>query len=69
MSIMEMVREVRESPLVMARFYEKPKCKPWDIVKGRRLPCCHGRGEHTRWCMEGITWAGIRISQFKAIST
>ena len=32
----------------------KPKCKPWDIVKGRRFECCHQKVKdgHNRRCME-----------------
>ena len=55
-----------QDSLVIARFFDKPKCKPWDIVNGRRKPCCHGLGEHTRWCLEG--WEHIIIPQIKEIS-
>ena len=58
-----------QDELVMARFFERPKCKPWDIVKGRRLPCCHGLGEHTRYCFEGLRRGDIAIPQFKEISS
>ncbi|KKL57050.1 hypothetical protein LCGC14_2239280 [marine sediment metagenome] len=51
----EGIKEIHNRPLVMAKFFEKPKCKPWDLVKGRRLRCCHGLGEHTRWCFDGVT--------------
>lgn len=51
---MDKLSEIVNRPLVMARFFEKPRCKPWDIVKGRRFECCHGKGEHTRWCLKAV---------------
>ena len=58
----------REESLVMARFFEKPKCKPWDMVKGRRLACCHGLGEHTHWCMVWIRGMVLSIPRIREIS-
>ncbi len=49
------IDEVMSQPLIMARLFEKPKCKPWDIVKGRRFKCCHGLMIHTRYCLDGVT--------------
>ncbi len=64
--IIKLARELRDMPLVMARFFERPKCKPWDIVKGRRFACCHGKGEHMRFCLTGVT--SIAIPQIGKIS-
>lgn len=48
--------------LVVAKFFEKPKCKPWDLVKGRRYACCHYPiGKHSPYC---LSW-GISISMPK----
>ena len=52
--------------LVMGRFFEMPKCKPWDIVKGRRFKCCHGLGKHTRWCLKGVKT--LIIPRFSEVS-
>ncbi len=57
--IIKKAREISETPLVFARYFERPKCKPWDIIKGRRFACCHGKGEHTRLCFKGITSIAI----------
>ena len=62
----ELIDEVRNTPLVFARFFEKPKCKPWDIVKGRRFGCCHGAREHMRFCMSGVKT--LRISKIASLS-
>ncbi|KKL49780.1 hypothetical protein LCGC14_2312090 [marine sediment metagenome] len=45
------------SGLVMARFFERPRCRPWDLVKGRRYRCCHALTSegHGRGCMTGVT--------------
>ncbi len=45
---------IQDEEPVMFKMFEKPKCKPWDIVKGRRKQCCHGLGKHTDYCMEGV---------------
>ena len=52
--------------LVMARFFERPHCKPWDLVKERRFRCCHAltTGEHGRGCMTGQT---IHVPKFAEI--
>lgn len=57
-----------KQPVIFARFFAKPKCKPWDIVKGRRFKCCHGLGEHTLWCLEGMRGKTIIIPKFSQIS-
>lgn len=67
MNIQEAIEEVKNTPLVMARFFETPRCKPWDIVKGRRFECCHGLGEHTRWCLKVVkTLIVPKVSEISA---
>ena len=56
----------KETKLILSRFFDKPKCKPWDIVKGRRFKCCHGLGEHTRWCSTSLKV--ITVPKFGRIS-
>ena len=53
--------------LVMAQFFTRPRCKPWDLVKQRRYRCCHAltSGEHGWGCMTGQT---IHIPKFAEIS-
>ena len=68
MTIQEEARRVMEQPLILGRLFEKPKCKPWDIVKGRRFECCHGLGEHTRWCFEGMRGKILLLPKFGKIS-
>ena len=55
------------SGLVVARFFERPHCKPWDLVKERRFRCCHAltTDEHGRGCMTGQT---IHIPEFAEIT-
>ena len=67
MTMIEKARQVMEQPLIFGRLFEKPKCKPWDIVKGRRLPCCHGLGGHTEWCLE--IEMTLSIPRFGEVST
>jgi len=59
----ESMGEVLRQPLVMAQFFNKPKCKPWDLIKGKRHSCCHGLIEegHTRWCIEGLKGKTLTI--------
>ena len=64
--IIKLARELRDMPLVMGRYFDRPKCKPWDIVKGRRMACCHGLGKHERWCLEDVT--SIAIPQMGRIT-
>lgn len=67
MIIFDWVHAVKEGNLIFGQFFEKPKCKPWDLAKGRRMRCCHGLGEHTQWCFEsGKT---IHIPQYGAIDS
>ena len=62
--IIEAAREARNAPEIMMEFFERPKCKPWDIVKGRRYGCCHGLGKHTQWCLkDGKTLTVPRLSE------
>ena len=60
--------DIRKMPCVFGRLFEKPKCKPWDLVKGRRMRCCHGLGEHTDWCLEGMKGKAFHIPQFETLS-
>ncbi len=66
MTMQEEARRIMNQPLVSGRIFEKPKCKPWDIVKGRRFKCCHGLGEHTQSCLGGTRT--IFISKFEKIT-
>ena len=47
--------DIQNRPLVMARFFENPKCKPWDLVKKKRFSCCHGliSEGHGQYCLSG----------------
>ena len=65
--IIEAAREARNTPGIMMRFFEKPKCKPWDIVKGHRYVCCHGLGKHTQWCL--IADRTLRIRRLSELTT
>ncbi len=66
MKIKESVDEVVNKPSVFTRLFEKPKCKPWDIVKGRRFECCHGAGKHMRFCMSQV--GTLHIPQIASLS-
>jgi len=68
-SWIQAAKEIRETDGVMLRLFEKPKCKPWDIAKGRRLPCCHGLGGHTQGCFEGMKGKMVRIPFFSEITS
>ena len=52
--------------LVMAQFFTRPRCRPWDLVKSRRFRCCHAltTGEHGRGWMTGKT---IHVPKFAEI--
>ncbi|KKK56229.1 hypothetical protein LCGC14_3066650 [marine sediment metagenome] len=52
--------------LFLAQLFTRPRCKPWDLVKGRRFRCCHAltTGEHGRGCMTGKT---IHVPKFAEI--
>ena len=57
------------SPVMKAQLealFERPHCKPWDLVKERRFRCCHAltTGEHGRGCMTGQT---IHVPKFAEI--
>lgn len=52
--------------LVMAQFFTRPRCHPWDLVKKRRFRCCHAltTGEHGRGCMVGQT---VHVPKFAEV--
>ncbi len=68
MNIQQDIRKIMAMSPVFSRLFEKPKCKPWDLVKGRRLHCCHGLGKHMTWCWEGMKGKTLRIPQFGTLS-
>lgn len=62
-----------EHDLVIARYFAKPKCKPWDIVKGRRYECCHSliSTGHIFWCFGGLIGKTIivqKVGEIKEMS-
>ena len=69
-SWLEEATKVREHPLVMVKFFERPKCKPWDLAKGRRFICCHQlkKDGHNPWCIEALRGVEIKISAINTIS-
>ncbi len=58
--------ELHSMALVMSRFFERPRCRPWDLVKGRRYRCCHTLTSegHGRGCMTGVT---VHISKYEEL--
>ena len=48
---------------VIIKLMEFPKCRPWDIVKSRRFPCCHNPVEngHHKYCNEVFRFSTITI--------
>ena len=62
--------DIVNRPLIMAKLFENPKCKPWDLVKGRRLRCCHGlvTEGHRRHCFQGMRGMTMRIPKIGRLS-
>ena len=63
--IRKTAQEVMNTPLAMAHLFFKPKCKPWDIVKGRRFPCCHWKVEngHMKYCHTNFMGKTLMVPQ------
>ena len=71
MNMQGKAREIMEQPSVFAKLFERPKCKPWDIVKGRRFECCHGFGRHQWWCFGNVMFSNqgrINIPKFGSLT-
>ena len=65
------VREtIKKCKATMIRYFELPKCKPWDIKKGRRFPCCHTLIEdgHHRICLRSLYGVPINIVKVYELS-
>lgn len=71
MNVIDWAREIRETPIAFDKMFGRPKCKPWDLAKGKRFECCHYLKEqgHSWWCLNGLRGKVLRIPPFKAIKS
>ena len=55
---------------VFVKMFDVPKCRPWDIKKGRRFICCHMLIEegHHYSCIEALKGKVFSIPRFYEIT-
>ena len=63
----DMITTARITAMLSPVLYSKPKCKPWDLVKGRRMRCCHAQKKHFWWCWENLKGKTITIPKYGSI--